>query len=160
MKQYLLVISFVFFISTIVFSQTTHLPYTPSNKSKVNSIPYRNIEFSLGYIPKPDVNSIKGNISINNIVFKRLGAYTSLEKEINSNGLTNTIGVTVSLNRILYVWGGMDILSKNGLFQSQSFSGPRKEVGIGVKPYKNTVVRIGWSSSVGVSISAGIDIPF
>ena len=159
-KTSLLVIAFAIFSWLNAFSQTEYLPYTPENKEDNSLSIYRNIEFTAGYIPKSDHNALKGSISVNNLLFKRMGFYTSVEKEINSDKFSNTIGITGTLHKYFYLWGGMDLFTNNGFLQTKSFSGPRKEIGIGITPYKTTVLRLGWSSSVGISISVGVGIPF
>lgn len=160
MKKVFILCSSIIFISFISYSQTNYLPYTNISKSSDSNTLYRNIELSVGYIPKSDQNALKGNISINNLLLKRLGIYSSIEKKFNTNNLTNTIGATASLHHFVYLWGGIDFFTKNGVIQTGSFAGSRKEIGIGLLPYKKSVLRFGWSSSVGISISAGLNITF
>lgn len=119
----------------------------------------QNIELAGGSIPQNDSKALKGFLSINNIVFKRFGAYTALEFDLSTDKFTNTLGGTFTLCKYFYLWGGLDLFSEQG-FIKNGFHGPRKEIGIGITLYKQSVIRLGWSNSVGVSIAAGINIPF
>jgi hypothetical protein len=152
------------FLTINTLAQNTNLPYSVSNKSKkIFSNEFRNIELTFGYVPSSDNNALKGNIAINNLVLKRLGAYTSVEYGLNTRQYYNTIGPTLRINNYAYLWGGMDLFSSKGLIQGNS-GGFRKEFGIGFTPYKIpyriTVVRVGWSTSIGITFSAGLYIPF
>lgn len=147
------------FIVLNSFAQKS-MPFSVNSKTKSKNIEQvRNIELAAGYIPKNNENALKGFLTVNNVIFKRFGVYTSLEYDLSTTDLTNTLGGTVSLHKYFYLWGGLDLFSKNGFIEN-GFHGPRKEIGIGITPYKLSVLRIGWSNSVGVSIAAGIGIPF
>lgn len=140
-------------------AQNTYLPYAANHKQKKDLDLYRNGELSMGYIPSSDNKGLKSFLSVNNFLFKRLGAYTSLEYELESKKLSHTLGGTISLHKYFYLWGGMDLFTSNGFIQN-GFYGPRKEVGFAITPYKRSVLRLGWSNSVGISIAAGFHIPF
>lgn len=121
---------------------------------------YPNLDLSIGYVPKSIYESIKANISINNIILKRFGFYTSLEKGFDSNYLANTIGITTSFHRYVNLWGGIGVF--NGNFKIRSTENRetiRKEFGVDIMPYKQTFIKLGWSLEVGTTISAGIKIP-
>ncbi|MDD2303214.1 MAG: hypothetical protein PHP53_00860 [Prolixibacteraceae bacterium] len=118
-----------------------------------------NLDLTAGYVPKSTYNALKINFSANNIVLKRLGLYTSLEKGLNSEYLANTLGINVSVHKYAYLWTGFGLLADNGIFNTTVFTKFRKEFGFGIMPYKLTLVRIGWSVEVGPTITAGIKIP-
>lgn len=145
----------------VLFAQDNYLPYSNSAKNKSNGIAEinRNIEFTFGLIPEEDHRAIKANMGINNLVLKRFGGYTSLEWDTNTQSWTNTCGGTVSIFKYLYLWGGLDLFTNKGLIQA-GFSSSRKEIGIGITPYKGFVLRTGWSNSVGISVTAGYQIHF
>jgi hypothetical protein len=114
-----------------------------------------------GYIPKPSVKALKSSIAFNNLLLKRIGVYTSLEKGLDSGFFTNIYGITGTVHRNVYLWGGVEIFTKQGLLNSESegFKKARKEFGIGILPVRNLVVKGGWSKSVGITFEAGVRIP-
>jgi|GEM_PF-1402217 len=142
-------------------AQNTHLPYSAGNKDKKSTRAElsRNIELTAGYLFKSGNEGLKAGVGLNNLVFRRIGFYTSLEYAMDGQNMSNTVGGSVSIFKYAYVWGGMDLFTKKGLFQS-GFEGIRKETGVGITPYKFLVFRVGWSSSVGPSVAAGIHFLF
>ena len=118
-----------------------------------------NLDITAGYVPKSTYDAIKVNFSANNIILKRLGLYTSLEKGLNSEYLANTFGINVSVHQYAYLWTGFGLLADNGILNTTVFTKFRKEFGIGIMPYKLTLLRIGWSVEVGPTITVGIKIP-
>lgn len=150
----------VLFFSFNCLAQDTYLPYSIKNKTKKRSSnEYRNLEFTVGYIPNPDYNSVKANIALNSLVLKCLGGYTTVAYDLSTHDYINTVGGTLRIHKYGYLWGGMDLFTSNGLIQAD-FSHSRKEIGIGITPYKITAFRFGWSNSVGISFSVGLYIPF
>lgn len=103
-------------------------------------------------------NALKLNLGVNNLVFKRFGAYTSVEYDLENQNWLNTVGGTFTLFKYVYLWGGMDLFTSRGLFQTD-FNSSRKELGIGLTPYKGLVLRAGYNS-IGLSFSAGYRIAF
>lgn len=139
--------------------QDNHLPYSAGNKDNVNSYDLiRNLEITAGYLPKQGNEGLKTSLTANNVLIKRVGFYTSFEYALDEQKISNTCGGTLSLFKYIYVWGGIDVFTKNGLLQS-GFDGTRKEAGIGITPYKFIALRFGYSNSVGPSFAAGIRIP-
>ena len=116
-----------------------------------------NVDVTVGYIPKSSIQGLKSNLSLNNILFHRLGVYTSFEYSLKSDDFNNIVGGTFTANEYIYFFGGIDFFTKNGFIQTKS-TGVRKELGIGITPYKKLVVQVGGSLSVGLSISAGYKI--
>lgn len=119
---------------------------------------YSNLDITAGYVPKSFYNALKVNISVNNILLKRIGLYTSLEKGFDSEYMANTVGITTSVHKYAYLWGGIGLFGENGIFNATD-SKFRKEFGIGIMPYRLTLVRVGWSIQVGPSITVGMKIP-
>jgi len=156
-----ILICMLYLTAQSVHAQDSHLPYSAGNKvsnSAQNEF-YRNIEITAGYLPKAGNEGLKTNMAVNNLLFHRIGFYSSLEYSVEGKDFSNTFGGTITIIKYVYVWGGMDVFTKNGLFQS-GFNGIRKEAGVGITPYKFLVMRIGWSSSVGPSVAAGVYFPF
>jgi hypothetical protein len=120
---------------------------------------YPNLDFSVGYVPKSDYNALKINVSANNIWFKRYGLYSSFEKGFDSGYDANTVGITASVHKYAYLWGGFGLFYSNGIFKASDAGDLRKEFGVGIMPYKMTLIRLGWSSEVGPTICAGVKIP-
>lgn len=129
------------------------------------------VEITAGYAPKSPYNALKGSISINNLILKRFGFYTSIEKGLNKDVLvfhdyeghtyfTHILGMTASLNKNIYFFGGLDLFTKSGVIYTRDKQrGFRKELGIGITPYRGTVIRLGWSGSVGPTFAIGAKIP-
>lgn len=95
-------------------------------------------------MPKTTVNALKTSFAYNNFLFKRVGAYTSFEKGLDSDFFTNIYGLTLSVHEKVYLYGGVDLFTK--------YKGDRKEIGIGFIPYKRLVVTTSWSKSAGITI--------
>ena len=114
----------------------------------------RNVELAAGMMFKKAYCGLKFEASLNNIVYERWGFYTSMETCF-SGRVFNICGATVSANEWFYFFGGVDVFTKNGLIQS-GFRGIRKEMGIGITPYKWAVARFGWSFSIGPTATIGV----
>jgi len=146
------------FFSINGLAQNENLAFSALNRNK--EIPeWRsvNLDLTLGYVPS--YQGIKTNFALNNFLLHRLGIYTSLEYGFKIDELVNTVGGTITVHKFIYLWGGIDLFTDKGLISTKSFS-IRKELGIGITPYKRSVVLLGWSSSVGLTISAGYRILF
>ena len=138
-----------------VNAQDSYLPYSAGKTDKSGSILTRNMEATIGYLPQKEQEGIKASIGVNNVIFKRIGFYTSFEIQPGSDEFTNIVGGQRSIHQLFYVWGGMDLFMNNGLIQF-GFKGSGKEAGVGITPYKFLVFRFGYSSSVGPSLAAGV----
>jgi hypothetical protein len=159
MKRIALLFIIIIHISLNGFAQNKSLPYSGQHGKNVNTDwQSLNLDLTLGYIPKPSAQGLKTSFALNNILFHRLGLYTSFEYAFDSGAFFNTVGGTFTVNKIIYFYGAADLFTKNGLLAVQSF-GFRKELGIGITPYKGAVVQIGGSSSVGLTFSVGYRIP-
>jgi hypothetical protein len=160
MKNSLFLIALGLFISVKVLGQTkvALINFVDSTVTKDSEL-HSNFDITLGYIPKSMLNALKASISVNNIFFKRVGGYVSLEKGLNSNYFSNTYGITTSINNYFYLWGGFGWYAKSELFKHIEWEKVRKELGIGFLPYKMIVIRLGWSVEVGPTFAAGIKIP-
>ena len=137
------------------FVSKTHKSTIASKDSELQ----KNLDITFGYVPKSTANALKGSFSINNFVLKRIGFYSSIEKGLSSDYFANTFGITASANKYIYLWGGLDIATMFSLISNKDVSSSRKEIGIGINPYKISVIRLGWSKGVGPTFSAGIQIP-
>ncbi|WP_167618021.1 hypothetical protein [Maribellus sediminis] len=151
---------FVLFITFTGANAQDYLPYSAgkTDKSSGTSANFRNIEATIGYLPQKNQEGIKTSIGISNILFKRVGFYTSFEFQTDDSSFTNIVGGQISIHKLFYLWGGMDLFTDKGLIQS-GFEGSRKEAGIGITPYKFLVFRFGYSNSVGPSLAAGVRFP-
>jgi hypothetical protein len=145
----------VLFSAEGVFGQSSELPFSLAYKSKTELDSY--FDFALGYVPKSEYNALLGRVSVNDVIFKRLGAYTAFEKGLDSSHFSNTIGGTITVFPFLNIWGGFDMYSLFVLKEDQEFV--RKEIGVGIFPYKNFVAHIGYSVSVGPTFAFGYKIP-
>ncbi len=116
----------------------------------------------LGYVPNPTYNALKLNVSIENIIFyHRVGFYTSFEKGLDSDYFSNIIGIHVTAIKYFYVYLGIDIFTANGIINNADnwAEGTRKELGVGVYPYKNFLVTLGWSNTVNWTFTVGYRFP-
>jgi len=156
MKKLIFIVLFAFFYAGMLLAQN-NINKTFTNREEIPISLY----VTAGYVPKPSVKALKSSIAFNNFLLKRIGVYTSLEKGLDSRFFTNIYGITGTVHKNIYLWGGVELFTKNGLLNSESegFNKARKEIGIGFLPVKNLVVKGGWSSSVGVTFEAGLRIP-
>lgn len=131
-----------------------YLPFAGGKTQKnKNTESYADISFGC-VLQTPEV--LKASISLNNILFHRLGGYGSIETDFNN--FSNIYGMTATITSWAYIWGGLDFFTKNGILY-KNIPDVRKEVGIGFIPYKWIVVRVGYSSSVGPTLTGGVKIP-
>ena len=75
----------------------------PKEKSKIFGECDRALNITLGYVPKSSYNALKTSFEFNNILFKRVGAYTSFEKGLDSDFFTNIYGLTLSVHENVYL---------------------------------------------------------
>ena len=110
-----------------------------------------------GYVPDSGFKAFKGMIMVNNIIKQRIGAYYSFE---NGKGdySEHILGGTFGVNKYLFVFAGLGLGDElDGTRYNDG--GLRKESGVGFTPYKFTAATIGWSKGVGLTFTAGINIP-
>lgn len=153
MKKLIITALLVFLASVSLFAQFEYL-----EKRNLPDADSPSIVISAGYIPKPSHNALKATYAMNNLLFKRIGAYVSQEKGIESGSFSTIYGLTGTLHPSVYIWAGADLATEEGII-SNSFEGARKELGVGIIPFKNLVVKAGWSGLVGITIEAGLRIP-
>ncbi len=152
MKNRILFIFLLFYLSGN--AQTEYLPFTEGRTKKSKDIESY-VDITLGCVLQtPQV--LKTNISLNNILFHRFGFYSSIES--NFTHLSNIYGITAAINSWAYIFGGVDIFTKSGILYKK-ISDVRKEAGVGFIPYKWIVIRVGYSSSVGPTLTGGVKIP-
>ena len=101
---------------------------------------------------------MKNSVAFSNIGYTRFGVFMSFETGWKSDYSANIVGITATINRFLFLWGGADLLTKDGLLTTRTFSGTRKEVGIGLTPYKWIVLRGGYSGSIGITAEIGFRV--
>lgn len=160
MKKSLFLIVLGFFISLSIQGQPEVNLKSTKKSFIIKTVDlYPNLDLSIGYVPKSSYESIKANISINNIIFKRFGLYTSIEKGFDSSYLANTLGITASVHRYVNLFGGIGLFGNYGVLSKVNRVNIRKEFGVGIMPYKQTFIRLGWSFEVGPTIGVGIKIP-
>jgi len=132
-------------------------PFSPNYRK----IPYKIepvLDITVGYLAQTEFNAVKNTVAFSNIGYTRFGVFMSFETGWNSDYSTNTVGLTATINRFLYLWGGADLLTKNGFLITREFSGTRKEVGIGLTPYKWIILRGGYSGSIGLTAELGFRV--
>lgn len=156
-------ISIFFFLMLAVvcnaFAQPDESAKEPEQKSEFFGECGRNMNFMLGYVPKAEYNSLRITAGLNNIIYKRAGVYTTIEKGLDSNHYAHIFGLSLSLHEKLYMYGGVDLYTKYGLFTNRKYNGVRKDFGICYNPFKNVTLYGGWSSTVKVTFGAGFKIP-
>lgn len=143
MKRIILLSMVSFFIVTLSFGQNEE------NKKPL----FKNIDATIGYLPKKGYNALTFNGAINNILLDRVGFYTTFQFGLDSDYFSNFYGVTVAIIPIVYVYGGLDMFTKHGLFQEGTHC--RKELGVGVYPYKQLTAKLGYSGQAGVHFGIG-----
>jgi hypothetical protein len=117
------------------------------------------MDVSLGYVFDKDYDALRASASVNNFILKRFGVFTAFEKNFNTDYFTHILGVTGSINHFSYIFAGMDFFTKYGLFQNGGWKGTRKDIGIGLYPWKWVTVKLGYSFSVHLTAEVGVRIP-
>lgn len=145
MKRFTFVILLVFLAGGLSAQQPARESVNPS------------LIFSAGYVPKSSYNAIKFGATVNDLLFERFGAYVSLETGVDSDYFRNLYGITGRVHDNFYLWGGIDLFSKGGLF-TKGFNA-RKEIGVTYVPHPNLALKLGYSLQVGVSAQIGFRIP-
>lgn len=136
------------------FSQNGNL-----NSGQTRTAPSFCMDITAGYVFDKDYNAFRASASVNNFMLKRFGAFTAFEKGVDSDYFTHIIGLTGSINHFSYIFAGMDFFTKYGLFQTGGWKGTRKDIGIGLYPWKWATVKLGYSFSVGMTAEVGVRIP-
>jgi len=132
-------------------------PFSPNyRKNPFKIVPA--LDITVGYLPQAEFNAVKNTVAFNNIGYTRFGVLMSFETGWDSDYSTNTVGMTATINRYLYLWIAADLLTQQGLIITRSLSGTRKEIGVGVMPYKWTLLKVGYSGSVGLSAELGFRV--
>jgi hypothetical protein len=133
-------------------------PFVPK---KMNYSTTQAFHITAGYVPKASINALKATFAFNDFFLRRIGAYTSMEKGLNSDFFTNIFGITGSLHKNIYMWGGVEFFTKNGLLNNDinGLDKVRKEFGVGIILIENLLIKGGWSQSVGPTFGAGVRIP-
>ena len=133
-------------------------PYCPTCRKKDAQKPY--ITITAGYVPNPEYNAIKVNLSVNNIFYKRFGLYTSFEKSRHTPYFSNIIGGTATIFRTIYIFGGLDWFTHHqGVIPDRSIMKARKELGLAFSIFTYGFVRYGYSFQIGHSFSIGMKMP-
>lgn len=119
------------------------------------------IDGSVGYMPKAPYHAGIVTIAFNNILFKRMGLYTSLEKKISSGPdyFSHIIGITGRVHKYFGLYAGLDLFTKVGIFGERGIDFFRKELGVSVYPFKNTFFKLGYSSHHGPTAGVGLFFP-
>ena len=151
-KNFLGTIMLLLFV--VAASASNDLPFGPDGTDQSEKlVPW--LAPAVGFTPSVDafrISAMSGNLVLN-----RLGAYVTIESGMGSDYFTNIWGGTLAVTRHSYVYGGLDLFTSRGVING--FKGSRKEIGLGLMPWKGLVLNIGWSGSVGTSFSAGYTIP-
>ena len=160
MKKLFFLATFGLFFSLLVTGQTNLVSETAQDtlRAKKSELP-KNYDITLGYAPRLPYNALKTSFSINNILWKRMGFYASLEKGLDTDYFAGTLGITSYVHKNVYLWGGVGIFPYNDQKNSSFWDRFRKEFGVGINPYKLTVIRLGWSLTVGPTAAVGFRIP-
>lgn len=105
----------------------------------------------------PDLNALRFSAMAGNLVLNRAGAYIAFEKGLDTRHFTNIFGVILTVNKYIYLWGGVDLYTRRGVVHS--WRGARKEAGVGLILWNDLLVNTGWSKTVGFSFSLGWKLP-
>jgi hypothetical protein len=144
---------FVFLLLATSLSAQEHLPFNPHSNGEEVLLPW--IAPAAGYTLSYD--AMRFSVITGNLVLKRVGGYVTVETGTNGEYFSNIWGGTLTVTRHIYVWGGMDLFTSRGVING--FKKSRKEIGLGVRPWKGLVLNAGWSGSVRATFSAGWAIP-
>jgi hypothetical protein len=120
----------------------------------------KSMSLQAGAVINSEYNALKFNLESHNLLFKYVGFYTSFETGLGNDYFSNIIGVNVSFLRIVYAYAGIDFFTKDHGIIHGTDNSVRKEIGLGLFPVKNLVIRMGFSIEVGATVTAGYRIPF
>jgi len=143
----LFIILFVLFFSVNLFAQN-------QGRGEMEKL---SLIVSTGYLPKSSYNALAPSITINNLLFERIGFYGSLQFGLDSDYFSNILGITGTIHENVYLFAGMDLFSKRG-FVNKQFNN-RKEFGVGFIPHPNIAIEGGYSFTAGFIFGAGLRIP-
>jgi hypothetical protein len=153
MKRVFLTSLFVIFLLSVSFIRI-HAQNAGTFKQPLVSC----MDIGLGYVPDKDWKALRGSVSFNNIFLHRFGLFTAIEGNKNKDYFSNIIGLTGSIINAIYLYAGMDFLTRNGAFGDAGFKSARKNFGIGVYPFPWAVVKAGYSIDMGITAEIGIKI--
>ena len=125
-------------------------------RGKQNFIPCMDIGF--GYIFDHKYEKYTLSTSFNNFISQRYGMF--LMFELNPPAPAIVMGPTITIYDFAYVYGGIDFFTTRGYFQRGGFKHARKDLGIGIFPFKWAVIKICHSFNAGSRVEVGVRIPF
>jgi hypothetical protein len=140
-------------ISANSFSQNSDDAQSKRSANNEKFLP--SFDFAVGFAPKKTYNAPKVDFEVNNFFLKRFGAYASFEKGLDTNYFSAILGLTTHIDRRFYLWYGLGYFSHYQTRSNGDWNTFRKEVGIGVIPFDNFVVKAGWSKTVGTTVAIG-----
>jgi hypothetical protein len=154
MKRLLLIL-----LVGLLFNFTSLAQGGTQNNSQDKKLPTLCMDATVGYVFDKNYDAWRTSVSVNNFIFSRFGAFTAFEKNFNTDYFTHIIGLTGSINHFSYIFAGMDFFTKYGLFHNGGFKGTRKDIGIGLYPWKWATIKLGYSFSVHFTAEVGVRIP-
>lgn len=158
MRSIVFLIIIKLLVTLPVFAQDDHLPFGVTQKVVLNEI-LPNVSVSAGYVPDSEKNAIRTTLGFGNIIFERVGVYAAFETGMHRDYASSTLGITATIHRYFYFWGGFDLLSEKGLVKGYSMGEVHKEVGLAITPFSWLVLSTGFSSGGSYSFEIGFRYP-
>jgi hypothetical protein len=115
------------------------------------------MDIGVGYIFDHKYEKYTVSTSFNNFISPRYGMFVMVELTPPAPAIV--IGPTITIYDFAYIYGGIDFFTSRGYFQRGGFTHARKDLGIGLYPWKWAVVKLSHSFNAGSRIEVGIRIP-
>jgi hypothetical protein len=115
------------------------------------------MDIGVGYIFDHKYEKYTVSTSFNNFIAPRYGMFVMVE--LTSPAPAIVLGPTITIYDFAYIYGGIDLFTSRGYFQRGGFTHARKDLGIGLFPWKWAVVKLSHSFNAGSRIEVGIRIP-
>ncbi len=115
------------------------------------------MDIGFGYIFDHKYEKYTLSTSFNNFIGERYGMFVMFE--LNPPAPAIVMGPTITIYDFAYVYGGIDFFTTRGYFQRGGFKHARKDLGIGIYPFKWGVIKLCHSFNAGSRVELGIRIP-
>ncbi len=115
------------------------------------------LDIGLGYIFDNKYEKYTLSTSVNNFIGQRYGMFVMVE--LNPPSPAIVMGPTITIYDFAYIYGGIDFFTTRGYFQRGGFKHARKDLGIGIYPFRWGVIKLCHSFNAGSRVELGIRIP-
>jgi hypothetical protein len=115
------------------------------------------MDLGFGFIFDHKYEKYTVSTSFNNFIEQRYGMFVMVE--LNPPAPAIVFGPSITIYDFAYIYGGIDVFTTRGYFHRGGFKHARKDLGIGLYPFKWGVVKLCHSFNAGSRVELGIRIP-